>query len=86
MFAAYIQTCCIFRKRPLISQEPLLSLSKSGLAAIFVSSLSDDDEVFFGVFFLKCFFQMYRSSFSSSLTLLSEIFEFVFASLRKIRQ
>lgn len=56
MFAAYIQTCCIFRKRPLISQEPLLSLSKSGLAAIFVSSLSDDDEVFFGSILSQLFF------------------------------
>lgn len=44
MFAAYIQTCCIFRKRPLISQELFLSLSKSGLAAVFVSLLSDDDD------------------------------------------
>lgn len=56
MFAAYIQTYCIFRKRPLISQEPLLSLSKSGLAAIFVSSLSDDDEVFFGSILSQLFF------------------------------
>lgn len=57
MFAAYIQTCCIFRKRPLISQELLLSLSKSGLAAVFVSLLSDDDdEVFFVSILSQVFF------------------------------
>lgn len=57
MFAAYIQTCCIFRKRPLILQELLLSLSKSGLAAVFVSLLSDDDdEVFFGSILSQAFF------------------------------
>lgn len=57
MFAAYIQTCCIFRKRPLILQELLLSLSKSGLAAVFVSLLSDDDdEVFFVSILSQVFF------------------------------
>lgn len=57
MFAAYIQTCCIFRKRPLISQELFLSLSKSGLAAVFVSLLSDDDdEVFFVSILSQVFF------------------------------
>lgn len=56
MFAAYIQTCCIFRKRPLISQELFLSLSKSGLAAVFVSLLSDDDEVVFVSILSQVFF------------------------------
>lgn len=57
MFAAYIQTCCIFRKRPLISQELFLSLSKSGLAAVFVYLLSDDDdEVFFVSILSQVFF------------------------------